>query len=209
MLLFFKRKVVCICIVYAVSSCFSVWLTHDTCLNQHTDVIIDYLYTQVHVIKQSTNKMATMLAIPLKKTYEVDLIKPLRNFIQSTFTQADPEYYNHALQEFNKLRNLMITKSVDKHESALEVLCRWVQAIYGVTLFRTETRMSSLNEAIGKTSCDNFMAGKQWMKVVIFIQEPLLLLLLVFLLGRTMVKLGRKYGTSSADPETHQFFLKF
>ncbi|XP_025081539.1 programmed cell death 6-interacting protein-like isoform X2 [Pomacea canaliculata] len=69
--------------------------------------------------------MATMLAIPLKKTYEVDLIKPLRNFIQSTFTQADPEYYNHALQEFNKLRNLMITKSVDKHESALEVLCRY------------------------------------------------------------------------------------
>jgi len=76
------------------------------------------------VIKQSRNKMAAMLAIPLKKTYEVDLVKPLRNFIQNTFTQANPDDYNSALNEFNKLRNLMITKSVDKHESALEVLCR-------------------------------------------------------------------------------------
>ncbi|KAK7092226.1 programmed cell death 6-interacting protein-like isoform X2 [Littorina saxatilis] len=69
--------------------------------------------------------MATMLAIPLKKTYEVDLVKPLRNFIQNTFTQANPDDYNGALTEFNKLRNAMITKSVDKHESALEVLYRY------------------------------------------------------------------------------------
>ncbi|KAK7480996.1 hypothetical protein BaRGS_00027811 [Batillaria attramentaria] len=76
--------------------------------------------------------MATMLAIPLKKTYEIDLIKPLRNFIQSTFTQANPEDYNNALTEFNKLRNTMITKSVDKHESALEVLCRYYDQLVAI-----------------------------------------------------------------------------
>ena len=70
--------------------------------------------------------MATFLAIPLKKTGEVDVVKPFRSFIQNTFTTANPEDYNTAISEFNKLRNLMINKSVDKHESALEVLYRWV-----------------------------------------------------------------------------------
>ena len=71
-------------------------------------------------------KMATFLAVPLKQTQEVELIKPLRSFIQNTFTQAEPDEYNQALNEFSKLRNLMIAKSVDKHESALEILYRWV-----------------------------------------------------------------------------------
>lgn len=71
-------------------------------------------------------KMATFLAVPLKQTQEVELIKPLRSFIQNTFSQVEPDDYNHALNEFSKLRNLMIAKSVDKHESALEVLYRFV-----------------------------------------------------------------------------------
>lgn len=70
--------------------------------------------------------MATFLAVPLKQTQEVELIKPLRSFIQNTFSQVEPDDYNHALNEFSKLRNLMIAKSVDKHESALEVLYRFV-----------------------------------------------------------------------------------
>lgn len=70
--------------------------------------------------------MATFLAVPLKQTQEVELIKPLRSFIQNTFSQVEPGDYNHALNEFSKLRNLMIAKSVDKHESALEVLYRFV-----------------------------------------------------------------------------------
>lgn len=68
--------------------------------------------------------MASFICVQLKKTYEVDLVKPLRTFIQNTYNQASPDDYNHALSEFNKLRNAMITKSVDKHESALEVLYR-------------------------------------------------------------------------------------
>lgn len=75
-------------------------------------------------------KMATFLAVPLKQTQEVELIKPLRSFIQNTFSQVEPDDYNHALNEFSKLRNLMIAKSVDKHESALEVLYRFVLHIF-------------------------------------------------------------------------------
>jgi len=69
-------------------------------------------------------KMATFLPVPLKQAYEVDVIKPIRNFIQNTFSSANPDEYNTAISEFSKLRNLTITKSVDKHESALDVLYR-------------------------------------------------------------------------------------
>ncbi|KAK0059367.1 programmed cell death 6-interacting protein [Biomphalaria pfeifferi] len=76
--------------------------------------------------------MAALISVPLKKTYEVDLVKPLRTFIQNTFTQANSDDYNQALSEFNKLRNTMITKSVDKHESALEVLYRYYDQLVAI-----------------------------------------------------------------------------
>lgn len=74
--------------------------------------------------------MASYLAVPLKRTNEVDLVKPLRRFIENTYSSAQPDDYNNALSEFNKLRNSMMTKSVDKHESALEVLYRYNNNIW-------------------------------------------------------------------------------
>jgi len=68
--------------------------------------------------------MAVYVAVPLKKTWEVDLIKPLKTFITDTYSSCDQEDYSSALTEFNKLRNNAIAKSVDKHDSALEVLYR-------------------------------------------------------------------------------------
>ena len=77
--------------------------------------------------------MATFLAVPLKRTWEVDLQKPLKTFITSTFDKIDPEDYNKALQEFHKLRNNVIAKSVDRHESSLEILHRLVAVLTGGT----------------------------------------------------------------------------
>ena len=68
--------------------------------------------------------MAMYIAVPVKKTWEVDLVKPLKTFVANTFAEAKPEDYQSALTEFNKLRNQMIAKCGDKHESALEVLYR-------------------------------------------------------------------------------------
>ncbi|CAG5125760.1 unnamed protein product, partial [Candidula unifasciata] len=76
--------------------------------------------------------MASFVAVPLKKTYEVDLTKPLRTFIHNTFTQANVEDYNTALSEFNKLRAAMVAKSVDKHETALEVLYRYYDQLVAI-----------------------------------------------------------------------------
>lgn len=69
-------------------------------------------------------KMATFLGVPMKRTWEVDLAGPLRQFIAVTYEKADSEYSNAAVTEFNKLRNSVIAKSGDKHDSALEVLYR-------------------------------------------------------------------------------------
>lgn len=73
--------------------------------------------------------MATYLAVPLKKTYEVELVKPLKNFIKATYTSINSDDYEQALKEFAKLRASMIAKSSDKHESALAVLCRFVTQV--------------------------------------------------------------------------------
>lgn len=63
-------------------------------------------------------------AVPLKRTWEVDLVKPLKTFISDTYSGSNSEDFDQALNEFNKLRNSTISKSIDKHESALEVLYR-------------------------------------------------------------------------------------
>ena len=66
-------------------------------------------------------------AVPLKRTWEVDLVRPLKAFISDTYSGSDTEDYEPALNEFNKLRNSTISKSVDKHESSLEVLYRYCE----------------------------------------------------------------------------------
>jgi len=76
---------------------------------------------------------ATYLCVPLKKSWDVDLVKPLKAFIASTCPPAGPgtaadggDASNHsaALNDFNKLRQSVIAKSVDKHESSLDVFYR-------------------------------------------------------------------------------------
>ncbi|ESO09518.1 hypothetical protein HELRODRAFT_185356 [Helobdella robusta] len=63
------------------------------------------------------------LSIPNKKTWEVDLVKPLKSFIQETY--GNTEDHTAALNELNKLRLNMILKAGDKHESALEAIYRY------------------------------------------------------------------------------------
>ena len=69
--------------------------------------------------------MVDLLAVPLKKTSEVDLIKPLRTIIASTFSTADKqesEQFREPIEEINTLRTNATVKALDKHESSLETL---------------------------------------------------------------------------------------
>ena len=76
--------------------------------------------------------MATFLAVPMKATYDVDLIKPIKSFIQSTYSNIGAADYEKGLQEFSRLRSSMISKSADKHESALEVFFRYILSSFAL-----------------------------------------------------------------------------
>ncbi|XP_077563185.1 programmed cell death 6-interacting protein-like protein AliX [Haemaphysalis longicornis] len=70
--------------------------------------------------------MAVYLAVPLKKTSEVDLIKPLANVISTYYSTADEQSnYNEALTELNKLRMNATWRTLDKHESSLDIMYRY------------------------------------------------------------------------------------
>ena len=53
--------------------------------------------------------MVELLSIPLKKGSDLDLVKPLKTLISSTFSTADkPENYADALSELQRLRQLSV-----------------------------------------------------------------------------------------------------
>lgn len=67
--------------------------------------------------------MSELISVPLKKSSEVDIVKPLQNLIHSTYSTADkPQDYSEAINELNKLRNTAIWRVFDKYETSLEVI---------------------------------------------------------------------------------------
>lgn len=64
------------------------------------------------------------LAVPPKATNDVDLVKPMRNFIKATFPDTSPEDYERPLTDFQRLRTQAVGKFNDKHESAIEAVGR-------------------------------------------------------------------------------------
>ncbi len=70
--------------------------------------------------------MATFISVPLKKSSEVDLVKPLSKFVTSTYPAGEEQTeYLRAVEELNKLRKSALGRPLDKHESSLEILLRW------------------------------------------------------------------------------------
>jgi len=77
--------------------------------------------------------MVNFLSVPLKKTYEVDLVKPLRGYIESM--QLSPELtaeINEALQELNKLRNKICNQPLDKTEQSLHLIERYYDQLKAI-----------------------------------------------------------------------------
>lgn len=67
--------------------------------------------------------MAELLSVPLKKSSDVDIVKPLKNLIQSTYNSGKgSEDYSDALNELSRLRTNAIWKVFEK--SSLEVIYR-------------------------------------------------------------------------------------
>ncbi|KAG2465308.1 PDC6I protein, partial [Polypterus senegalus] len=77
--------------------------------------------------------MATFISVPLKKTSEVDLAKPLSKFISNTYPAGEEQGdYVRATEELSKLRKSAVGRPLDKHESSLEVLLRYYDQLCAV-----------------------------------------------------------------------------
>jgi len=114
----------------------------------------------IQTIKQTNMATLEYMSVPLKRTWEVDLIKPLKTFIANTYSSCNPDDYSQALADFNKLRNNTISKSVDKHESALEVLYRWVFIICSMTSLLL--LWWTVRSALRKISRPSIVNSSQW-----------------------------------------------
>lgn len=64
-----------------------------------------------------------LLTVPLKKTNEVDLVKPLKNLIQgSNIKQSDSSQNLEKINSLNKQRNHAVFKVFEKNDAALEAI---------------------------------------------------------------------------------------
>lgn len=68
--------------------------------------------------------MSSFIIISLKKTQTVDFIKPLSNYIKNTFSGEVLNEVKDSLAELNQLRSNAVVRSLDKHETSLEVIQR-------------------------------------------------------------------------------------
>ena len=69
--------------------------------------------------------MTTFLQVPIKKSQQVDFVKPLSKYISNTFSNDVLNENKDSLAELNQLRGNAVIKSLDKHESSLEVIQRY------------------------------------------------------------------------------------
>ncbi|XP_078123393.1 programmed cell death 6-interacting protein isoform X2 [Sander vitreus] len=77
--------------------------------------------------------MATFISVPLKKSSEVDLMKPLSKFVTTTYPAGEEQgEYIRAVEELNKLRKNALGRPLDKHESCLEILLRYYDQLCAV-----------------------------------------------------------------------------
>lgn len=72
--------------------------------------------------------MSNFLQVPLKKSTQVDFVKPLSKYIDNTFSGEVLNENKDSLAELNQLRGNAVVKSLDRHESSLEVVQRYMFA---------------------------------------------------------------------------------
>lgn len=81
--------------------------------------------------------MAELIAIPLKKPSDVDVIKPLTNVIKSTYNNpGNQKDYTDAIAEFSKLRNNALWRAFEKYESSLQVIYRYESSLSVISFDR-------------------------------------------------------------------------
>ncbi|MFT7816373.1 programmed cell death 6-interacting protein-like [Arapaima gigas] len=77
--------------------------------------------------------MAAYVSVPLKKTSEVDLAKPLSKYVKNSYANhGDQEVFLRAAEEVDKLRKSALGRPLDKTEPSLELLCRYYDQLCAI-----------------------------------------------------------------------------
>ncbi|XP_061411121.1 programmed cell death 6-interacting protein isoform X1 [Lethenteron reissneri] len=74
--------------------------------------------------------MATFVTVPLKKSYELDVAKPLSRFILDTYGPGHD--FAKSLEELNALRRSAACRPLDKHEASLDLLERYYDQLCAI-----------------------------------------------------------------------------
>ena len=68
--------------------------------------------------------MSTFIQVPVKKTCDVDLTRPIRAFMVDAYTDLQPRDLAVPVGDFNILRTNFVAKLSDKSEAALDLMYR-------------------------------------------------------------------------------------
>nr|XP_002123877.1 programmed cell death 6-interacting protein-like [Ciona intestinalis] len=69
-------------------------------------------------------ELSRFFNIPIKRSHDVDFVKPLETFIKVTFDKTDDDLKKH-IKEFNTLRKNAVTKPLDKSATSLNLLMQY------------------------------------------------------------------------------------
>ncbi|XP_071493136.1 programmed cell death 6-interacting protein-like [Diadema antillarum] len=77
--------------------------------------------------------MATFLAVPLKNSSEVELQRPLQNFIKNTYSDLpEGEDFSQQLKEFSKQRTNTVCRKLDKHANSIDLLGKYYDQLVAI-----------------------------------------------------------------------------
>ena len=78
--------------------------------------------------------MTELLSVPLKKSNDIDITKPLKNLISSTYSTADqPVDCTDAISDLQKLRN-GTTKNPDRSEAGVEAMMKYYDQLVSLEM---------------------------------------------------------------------------
>jgi len=70
--------------------------------------------------------MSTFIQVPVKKTWDVDVTRPIYAFMMDAYSDLQPSDYRVSIGDFHKLRSNFVAKltGTDKSEATLDLMYR-------------------------------------------------------------------------------------
>ncbi|XP_011665500.1 programmed cell death 6-interacting protein isoform X2 [Strongylocentrotus purpuratus] len=77
--------------------------------------------------------MANFLAVPPKSSSEVELQRPLQNFIKNTYSDSgEGDDFSQQVKEFSKQRTNAVCRKLDKHANSLDMLAKYYDQLEAI-----------------------------------------------------------------------------